>query len=189
MATCQQVIQIGNQNQMVVDCPKDIDTTIKGDCSVSVAQLNLKDPEVKDLCSGNTIIPDIYRSSDPNDKVHKVGDLANKDFKVGVLDTIVRIYSFTAEGRSADVYTCKQAIHIKDTLHIKVKCVDTLTTLPAVKGTCSLPISAVLGQLGTPKATDNCLTDSIKGEPSAKASRSAERGESGRYAHYPLVVP
>jgi hypothetical protein len=168
VATCQQVIQIGNQNQMVVDCPKDIDTTIKGDCSVSVAQLNLKDPEVKDLCSGNTIIPDIYRSSDPNDKVHKVGDLANKDFKVGVLDTIVRIYSFTAEGRSADVYTCKQAIHIKDTLHIKVKCVDTLTTLPAVKGTCSLPISAVLGQLGTPKATDNCLTDSIKGEPSAK---------------------
>jgi hypothetical protein len=168
VATCQQVIQIGNQNQMVVDCPKDIDTTIKGDCSVSVAQLNLKDPEVKDLCSGNTIIPDIYRSSAPNDKVHKVGDLANKDFKVGVLDTIVRVYSFTAEGRSADVYTCKQAIHIKDTLHIKVKCVDTLTTLPAVKGTCSLPISAVLGQLGTPKATDNCLTDSIKGEPSAK---------------------
>jgi hypothetical protein len=168
VATCQQVIQIGNQNQMVVDCPKDIDTTIKGDCSVSVAQLNLKDPEVKDLCSGNTIIPDIYRSSAPNDKVHKVGDLANKDFKVGVLDTIVRVYSFAAEGRSADVYTCKQAIHIKDTLHIKVKCVDTLTTLPAVKGTCSLPISAVLGQLGTPKATDNCLTDSIKGEPSAK---------------------
>ena len=119
-----------------------------------------------DFCSGETIIPVIYLISNPAVKVHDANQLGL--LSVGK-DTIVRIYTYKAEGTlSAESDTCLQEVWLRDTNNIMVNCLpaDSVTVLKSIPGTCNLPMDSVLARLHTPQAIDSCINHPIIGVPS-----------------------
>jgi hypothetical protein len=164
--TCTQTLQVGNVNKMRTDCPDNVRYTIKKGCSIDASDLKFNDPPVVDFCSGETIIPVIYLISNPAVKVHDANQLGL--LSVGK-DTIVRIYTYKAEGTlSAESDTCLQEVWLRDTNNIMVNCLpaDSVTVLKAMPGTCNLPMDSVLARLHTPQAIDSCINHPIIGVPS-----------------------
>ncbi|MBQ0030454.1 MAG: hypothetical protein KBT32_08465, partial [Bacteroidales bacterium] len=167
--TCVTDVQIGNKNQMPVDCDNypAIKKSLAGNCTIDAADLGFNDPEVVDLCTGQTIVPYIYRTlrDKPSDtlKVEQLGA-----FKVGEQDTIVRVFYFKSDGQEeGSSLECRQPVWILDSANIKTNCLpeDSVTTLIAEDGKCDINLDAVLDSIGTPEATDECLDHPITGKP------------------------
>ena len=166
--TCYTTLQIGNVNEMPVDCKNypAIRKVLVGNCTIDAADLGFDDPEIKDLCTGTVIVPDIYRTSAPTEIKHSATDLGT--FFVGKRDTIVRVFKFQSEGQeTADIIECRQPVWVLDSANIKVDCLpeDSVTTLTAEAGQCELPMDALLDSLGTPTAIDECVEGPIVGQP------------------------
>lgn len=169
--TCEMNVQIGNSNEMPVNCDNypAIKKSLVGKCSVDASELSFNDPEVKDLCTGQIIPAIIYRTSNPETKTDDPNKLGV--FSVGVQDTIVRLYVFQSDGQlKADSMLCRQPVWLRDSLNIKTNCLpdDSVTVLLADEGVCDMATDALLDKIGTPEATDECLDHKIPGVATLK---------------------
>lgn len=151
--SCTQPVRIGDVNEMPVKCENYPDTLIKlspMDCEISWSEINFNAPDVVDLCSNQTIEPDLTRSS---------GKTMDDPFVVGV-DTVFWSYSFSGQ----DVM-CKQVIHVLDSVAPIFDC-STLTDIQlyAKEGTCEVSSEELVAVLGEHVAVDSCSGTEIPGK-------------------------
>lgn len=150
--TCFQNIQVGDVNQLPVDCDNMPDKVFRlkpEDCEISAAQVGISAPQVIDLCTNKVIIPDTTRSS---------GKKMDDVFSVGV-DTISWEYSFGNQ-----LIVCNQVITVKDSMAPFFDC-DTLDTirLASLPELCYITGDVVADSLGSPFALEACTGDTIYG--------------------------
>lgn len=150
--TCFQNIQVGDVNQLPVDCDNMPDKVFRlkpEDCEISAEEVVIYAPEVIDLCTNKVIIPDTTRSS---------GKKMDDVFSVGV-DTISWEYSFGNQ-----LIVCNQVITVKDSMAPFFDC-DTLDTirLASLPELCYITGDVVADSLGSPFALEACTKDTIYG--------------------------
>ncbi len=150
--TCFQNIQVGDVNQLPVDCDNMPDKVFRlkpEDCEISAEEVVIYAPEVIDLCTNKVIIPDTTRSS---------GKKMDDVFSVGV-DTISWEYSFGNQ-----LIVCNQVITVKDSMAPLFNCDDLDTIrLASLPELCYITGDVVADSLGSPFALEACTGDTIYG--------------------------
>ena len=150
--TCFQNIQVGDVNQLPVDCDNMPDKVFRlkpEDCEISAEEVVIYAPEVIDLCTNKVIIPDTTRSS---------GKKMDDVFSVGV-DTISWEYSFGNQ-----LIVCNQVITVKDSMAPLFNCDDLDTIrLASLPELCYITGDVVADSLGNPFALEACTKDTIYG--------------------------
>ena len=153
---CTQDVQVGDVNQMPLDCENIPDTFVTlspEDCEITWGEINFNAPRVVDLCTKVEIIPTLSRWS---------GKTMDETFDVGV-DTIYWNYKFATQD-----FTCSQAIIVLDSVAPIFDCDDlkpiALRTLP---GECYATGEALIDTLNklNPIAKDVCTNNDVFGVP------------------------
>lgn len=149
---CDQLLFIGDVNDMPVKCDNYPDTIIvlpPTDCEISWSMIGFVDSVVIDLCSGDTVNPVYTRWS---------GKTMSDPFIVGI-DTIYRSYSY--EGQNV---VCKQRIDVLDSVAPYFNC-DTLKPIEIVapKGKCEITSDLLEDSLGVWYAVDSCTSAQVLG--------------------------
>lgn len=151
--TCAQNVQIGDVNEMPVDCENYPDTVIKlppTDCDLTWTEIGFKAPSVVDLCSKETIVPELSRFS---------GESMDAPFTVGI-DTVYWSYTF-----SGQTIVCRQAINLLDSVAPDFDC-STLEDIQLVAkdGFCTVSSEELVAILGNPVAIDSCTKAEVPGQ-------------------------
>lgn len=153
---CTQDVQVGDVNQMPLDCENIPDTFVTlspEDCEITWGEINFNAPRVVDLCTKVEITPMLSRWS---------GKTMDETFDVGV-DTIYWNYKFATQD-----FTCSQAIIVLDSVAPIFDCDDlkpiALRTLP---GECYATGEALIDTLNklNPIAKDVCTNNDVFGVP------------------------
>ncbi|MFA6885080.1 MAG: hypothetical protein WCQ55_08240, partial [Paludibacteraceae bacterium] len=102
MAKCDQYIKVGDSNELPVDCDaiKPITLTMTDRCVIPFVELGVSVPDVVDLCTGDTIVPDTLRYS----VVDGVNVPVGNPYTVGQ-DTLYWSYKFGSQK-----FQCKQVV-------------------------------------------------------------------------------
>ncbi len=179
VARCTSYVQVGDVNEMPVDCDLIPDTTIRlapNDCEISWSEFKFADniPAVVDLCSGSVINPIVTRSNGDTVKVYtdSTGTGAAKKYFVVVdsnlkfeVGTDTLFWKYVFEGTD---FSCEQVITVKDSMAPVFNCDDIpqTTTVEAPTGVCEAPVSTVLDALPDPwpTATEACTNEAIPGK-------------------------
>ena len=150
--SCEQPVRIGDVNSIPVNCDNYPDTLIKlppMDCEITWSEIGFEQPEVVDLCSNKTVVPELTRAS---------GRTMEESFVVG-FDTISWSYSFSGQN-----VVCKQVIHVLDSVAPIFDC-STLENIDlyAKEGTCEVSSEELVEALGTHVANDYCTEAEVPG--------------------------
>lgn len=163
VATCTQIVRVGDVNVPPVDCSQMPDTSIvlpPYDCDIEFKELGLNIKPVYDLCSGAHIDSVVTRSSLPGQSSANGDDILGVPFGVGV-DTVYWKYDFGSYN-----FLCTQVITVKDSMEPVVDCdtiLDENIVLP--EGICDITKDMVLDSIKQPYANEYCSGLEIKGVP------------------------
>lgn len=163
VATCTQIVRVGDINVPPVDCRQMPDTSIvlpPYDCDIEFKELGLNIKAVYDLCSGDHIDSVVTRASLPGQSSANGDDILSVPFSVGV-DTVYWKYDFGSYN-----FLCTQVITVKDSMEPVVDCdtiLDENIVLP--EGICDITKQMVLDSIKQPYAKEYCSGLEIKGVP------------------------
>lgn len=172
VATCTQIVRVGDINVPPVDCSQMPDTSIvlpPYDCDIEFMELGLNIKAVYDLCSGAHIDSVVTRASLPGQSSANGDDIFSVPFSVGV-DTVYWKYDFGSYN-----FLCTQVITVKDSMEPVVDCdtiLDENIVLP--EGICDITKDMVLDSIKQPYAKEYCSGLEIKGIPQLVTISSTE---------------
>ena len=182
--TCVQLVQVGNDASIPLDCPTDypdIKKVLSQECSINFTELGQEVKIVPDKCYG-PFTPTIWLSSDsaatakvvdPSTEVDNsdgtytyTGAALSYTFSVGVVDTINWKYVMQRTATVYDTVVCHQQVWIQDEGNLDYICDNVPNmNIKSDAGECYASADSVLAQIGEQFATDKCLTYKIPGVP------------------------